>query len=86
MFITQAARVAFEKEVRSGGNAALVEVTKGNSFKTRIYPIPPSGTISVKVTYLSDVDVGTDGANFSIPMKISTPVDQLKLKLSIRGI
>lgn len=60
----EAARVAFEKEVRSGGKAALVEhvagtmhvcpracliLASGNAFKTRVYPIPPSKPISVKV-------------------------------------
>ena len=37
------ARQAFEKEVRKGIDPGLVEWTKGNNFKTRVFPLPPKG-------------------------------------------
>ena len=36
-------RVAFESTVRAKIDPGLIEWTKGNSFKTRIYPIPAKG-------------------------------------------
>ena len=37
------ARVAYERMIRRGVDPGLVELTKGNNFKTRIYPIPAKG-------------------------------------------
>ncbi|MDB5208214.1 MAG: Protein of unknown function precursor, partial [Flavisolibacter sp.] len=37
------ARVAFENTVRQGIDPGLVEKTKGNNFRTRVYPIPAKG-------------------------------------------
>jgi hypothetical protein len=48
----QAARLAFEKEVRKGVDPGLVEQTGGNQFRTRVYPIPAGGTRTVKIEYL----------------------------------
>ncbi|MFH1810411.1 MAG: VIT domain-containing protein, partial [Pseudomonadota bacterium] len=35
------AQVVFEKEVRKGVDPGLIEWTKGNNFRTRVYPLPP---------------------------------------------
>jgi hypothetical protein len=48
----QAARIAFEKEVRKGVDPGLDEQTGGNQFRTRVYPIPAGGTRTVKIEYL----------------------------------
>ena len=39
-----AARVAFETEVRKGVDPGLAEWVRGNNFRTRVYPIPAGGT------------------------------------------
>jgi len=39
----QKARQVFEREVNKRVDPALVEVTKGNNFTTRVYPLPPKG-------------------------------------------
>ncbi|CAF1473412.1 unnamed protein product, partial [Rotaria sp. Silwood1] len=33
--------VVVEKEVRKGVDSGLVEMVKGNTFRTRVYPMPP---------------------------------------------
>ncbi len=54
----QKARQVFESEVRRGIDPGLVEQTRGNSYRTRVHPIPPNGTRTVQITYVSDlVDV-----------------------------
>jgi hypothetical protein len=48
------ARVAFESEVRNHGpQASLMEQIKGagNTYKTRIYPIPANGTYTIEIHY-----------------------------------
>lgn len=48
-------RQVFEKEVRKGVDPGLIEWTRGNHFKTRVFPIPPHGTRTVRVSYTSEV-------------------------------
>lgn len=79
------ARVAFETEVRRGGKAALVEVVKGNSFKTRIYPIPPNQITMIKVQYTADVQLTETGAGeFVFPIKTEQVLPLLKLRIEVR--
>lgn len=48
------ARVVFEKEVRKGVDPGLLEQLEGNVFRTRVYPLPPRGTRTVRITYTTD--------------------------------
>jgi Ca-activated chloride channel family protein len=66
------ARVAFEKEVRSGGSASLVEHVKGNSFKIRVYPIPSKGTKQVTVSYTNELlSSGSNNIQYNLPIALS---------------
>ncbi len=79
------ARVAFETEVRRGGKAALVEVVKGNSFKTRIYPIPPNQITTIKVQYTADIQLTETGeGEFIFPVKTEQMLPLLKLRIEVR--
>lgn len=46
----QKARLAFENEVRKRVDPGLVEMVTGNIFRTRVYPIEPGKTRTVRVT------------------------------------
>src|SRR5262245_52431687 len=48
----QAARVAFEQEVRKGVDPGLAEWVRGSAFRTRVWPVPAEGTRTVRVRYL----------------------------------
>ncbi|CAF4278178.1 unnamed protein product [Rotaria sordida] len=43
--------VAVEKEFRKGIDPGLVEMIKGNVFRTRVYPMPVGGTPIVRIIY-----------------------------------
>ena len=49
-------RQVFEKETRKGVDPGLVEWTRGNNFKTRVFPIPPRGNRTVQVSYVRNPD------------------------------
>lgn len=73
------ARVVFEQEVRKGVDPGLVEWTKGNNFRTRVYPIPAGGDRTVRVSYVSELSVarGEKGglfARYHLPLRYRQPV------------
>ncbi|MDR1510377.1 MAG: DUF2135 domain-containing protein [Synergistaceae bacterium] len=47
----QKGRQVFEDVVRKNVDPALLEVTRGNNFKLRVYPLPPGGTRRVRISY-----------------------------------
>lgn len=48
-------RQVFEAVVRQGVDPGLIEQTAGNSFRTRVYPLPARGSRRVQVTYQSEI-------------------------------
>lgn len=55
-------REIFEEVVRRGIDPGLAELTKGNVFRTRVYPIPAKGVKRLAVTF--EQELGGDGKGF----------------------
>ena len=62
-------REVFEEVVRRGIDPGLAEITKGNVFRTRVYPLPPKGTKRVSVTF--EQELGEDGKGFRYLLPLS---------------
>ena len=72
----QQARVIYEKELHKRVDPGLVEHAAGNSFRTRLYPVPANGTRSIKVQYVTDAAATKDGLAVSLPMGWGGNVDR----------
>ena len=71
----QKARQVFEAEVRKGVDPGLVERVAGSAFRTRVFPIPAKGDRTIKVSYVSELDISPDSALFHLPLGFEDPVD-----------
>lgn len=80
---TEKARQVFEKEQRKGVDPGLVEWAQGNTFKTRVFPIPAHGTRTVQVSYVSDILSDADGAAYHLPLGFRDAVKQFRLRLEV---
>jgi len=76
-------RQVFESVVRQGIDPGLVEWTKGNNFKVRVFPIPARGARTVRVDYVSDVVEGADGAAYHLPLRFRQPVADVSLRVKV---
>jgi Ca-activated chloride channel homolog len=76
-------RQVFEAEVRKGIDPGLVEWTKGNNFKTRVFPIPPEGTRTIMVRYVTELTMTNDGPLFHLPLNFRDKVDQFSLRVEV---
>lgn len=64
----QTARVAFEEITRQGIDPGLAELTQGNVFRTRLYPIPARGNKRVVIRFDQPLrDVGS-GWRYVMPL------------------
>jgi len=77
------ARQVFEKEVRKGIDPGIVEWTQGNSFKTRIFPLPAKGARTIRLSWVSDLVHTRDGARYQLPMNFRDKVGELALRVEV---
>jgi tetratricopeptide (TPR) repeat protein len=76
-------RQVFEKIVRQGVDPGLVELTKGNNFKTRVFPIPARGKRTVMVRYVTDV-VESDGKPlYQLPLRFPNELDSFSIRVEV---
>ncbi|MCL4204461.1 MAG: DUF2135 domain-containing protein [Pirellulaceae bacterium] len=75
-------RTVFENIVRRGIDPGLVEWTKGNNFKTRVFPIPAKGSRMIRVDYVSHLPSLQD-ATYRLPLKFKEPIGEFNLRLEV---
>ncbi len=77
------ARQTFEAVIRQNIDPGIVNLTKGNSFKTKIFPIPANGTKRV-VLALSETLKGDDKyLYYSLPFETSRSIGAFKLDVKV---
>ena len=81
----QAARIMFEKEVRKRIDPGFVELVTGNVFRTRVYPIDPHRTRTVRVVYQDQTVINNNDLLYRIPVQFQTPLESLDIVLTCFG-
>jgi len=77
------ARRIFEIETRKGIDPGLVEWVKGNNFKTRVFPIPPNGTRTVMVRYVTPLIRDSKAQNYQLPLNFRDKVGKFSLRIEV---
>ncbi len=75
----------FESIERQRVDPALLEVTEGNNFKLRIYPIASMGTRTVELKYIETL--ARDGANWAyrLPLAYGMKAGSFTLTMAVTG-
>jgi hypothetical protein len=76
----QQARVAYENTVRRNVDPGLVEKTKGNSYRTRIYPIPAKGYKRVLIGVEQAMQYLDEELLYHLPVKSAMEVESLSVQ------
>ncbi|MFH1808975.1 MAG: DUF2135 domain-containing protein, partial [Pseudomonadota bacterium] len=63
----------------------LIEWTKGNNFRTRVYPLPPKGTRTVRVRYVSELAQSASGLRYLLPVATGKDLEELNLRVEVQG-
>lgn len=80
------ARVAFESTVRQRIDPALLEKTKGNNYKTRVYPIPAKGYKRVVLAYQEELAIQTNNYGYRLPLHFKKKLDDFSLSIKVLNI
>jgi Ca-activated chloride channel family protein len=76
-------RTVYEKIVRQGIDPGLIEWAKGNSFKTRVFPIPAKGTRTIRVDYVAELVDGAEGSRYRLPLAFKETLDEFALRIEV---
>ncbi|HSJ03596.1 MAG TPA: VIT domain-containing protein, partial [Verrucomicrobium sp.] len=76
-------REIFEEIVRRGIDPGLAELTKGNVFRTRIYPIPANGTKRLSVTFEQELRDDGKGFRYLLPLAFADKVGKFHARAEV---
>lgn len=76
-------REIFEEIVRRGIDPGLAELTKGNVFRTRVYPIPANGTKRLSVTFEQELSDDGKGLRYLLPMAFTESVGRFHARAEV---
>jgi len=76
-------RKTFEAVVRKGVDPGLLEMTEGNNFRMRVYPLPAKGTRRIVMAFEQEL---TDKGNkdlYILPLTIDKPVEKFSVHAEV---
>jgi uncharacterized protein YfaP (DUF2135 family) len=76
-------RRTFETIVRKGVDPALLEMTKGNNFKARVYPIPMNGYKRIVIGYEEELDADSKAWWYKMAMGFEEQVDTFEMDIQV---
>ncbi len=76
----------FEDIRRRRVDPALLEVTAGNQYKLRVYPIPARGERRVVLTVTESLNAAGDRATWRLPLVFANRVDRLRVDVHVAGV
>ncbi|HSX61960.1 MAG TPA: VIT domain-containing protein [Tahibacter sp.] len=82
----ETARVAYETTVRRGIDPGFAELTQGNVFRTRLYPLPAHGTKRVRVAFDQPLVDAGKSYRYLLPLAFTAPLARFKVHAeAVRG-
>lgn len=73
----------FEEVIRQKIDPAFLEVTQGNQYRLRIYPIPANGTKRVVLKIADILPVREQQLIYRLPSKFAHQLPQLQLSMRV---
>jgi hypothetical protein len=78
-------RETFEEVIRTKVDPALLEWTRDNSFRARIYPIPAKGTRRVVIAYEQQLTSHTNGLTYTLPFAFPHAIEEFSFHCNVAG-
>jgi TonB-dependent SusC/RagA subfamily outer membrane receptor len=79
----QKGRVAYENTIRRRIDPGLLEMTAGDNYRVRIYPMPANGTRKIKIVISQRLIVKNDSLQYHLPLSIPYVVKDFTMRAAI---
>ncbi len=74
-------RVAYESTIRQTIDPGLLEMTKGNNYKARVYPIPANGFKEVEITYEQILQANNKKHIYFLPLNFKNSLSKFSIRI-----
>jgi len=78
-------QAVFEDITRQRVDPALLQVTQGNNFKLRVYPIPPGGNRTVVIRYAETLGAAGARRSYRLPLEYADALPSFRLHVRVQG-
>ena len=78
-------QAVFEDITRAKVDPGLLQITQGNNFKLRVYPIPAQGTRQVLIRYAETLKKRAGRLVYRLPLEYADTLDNFRLDLNVVG-
>lgn len=78
-------QAVFEDITRGQVDPGLLQITQGNNFKLRVYPIPAQGTRQVLIRYAETLQKRAGRLVYRLPLEYADTLDSFRLDLNVAG-
>ncbi len=78
----ETARIAFEDITRQQVDPGLAELTRGNVFRTRLYPIPARGSKRIALSFEQAMPVEAGHYRYLLPLAFREPVERFTVDVA----
>ena len=78
-------QAVFEDITRGRVDPGLLQVTQGNNFKLRVYPIPAQGTRQVLIRYAETLRKRAGRLVYRLPLEYADTLDNFRLDFNVAG-
>lgn len=78
-------QAVFEDITRQRVDPALLQVTQGNNFKLRVYPIPPGGNRTVVIRYAEPLGAAGTRRSYRLPLEYAEALSSFRLHVRVQG-
>ncbi|MBS1561199.1 MAG: DUF2135 domain-containing protein [Bacteroidetes bacterium] len=78
-------REAYESTIRQKIDPALLEWTRGNAFRTRVYPLPAHGTRHLVISYEQELLRGSTGLSYQSPFAFAEKIDSFSFHVDVHA-
>ncbi|MBN2442765.1 MAG: hypothetical protein JXJ04_15520, partial [Spirochaetales bacterium] len=76
-------RAVYESTIRQNIDPGLLEWSKGNNFKARIYPVPAKGHKRLVIAYEQELTAEEEGFLYLLPLEFKDKVDVFSVKVEV---
>lgn len=77
----QKARVAYENTIRRRIDPGLLELTEGNNYRVRIYPVAPHATRTITISINQLLQISNHELRYSLPLRTPGSVEDFMLDI-----
>ncbi len=77
----QKARVAYENTIRRRIDPGLLELTEGNNYRVRVYPVAPHATRTITISISQLLELSNHELRYSLPLRTPGSVEDFLLDI-----